>query len=97
MKETVIYNAIVHHCQNFMDDHEDFAKHISMLVTLALIHRDATKIYNALTYDYQPTRNIAGKVSMRSNDISSILTLVHKNSTFIECSRNGKLKSWRKP
>lgn len=92
--ENTINEAILGYCK--VNGIEKFVPKLTLLITISLIHRKAPLVYSALTYDYRYTGDIALELNMKSNDVSSILTLINQKTTFVSVMRDGKLKSWAK-
>lgn len=97
MKQEKIYNAVKGYFENnCLTDAESYIQGITREVLIALLHRQTKKVYDSLTTHYEQTAIIARRAGIRTSDVSSFLAKLHEETNYIECIRDGKLKSWRK-
>jgi DNA-binding MarR family transcriptional regulator len=96
MIEKLVYKGIIDFCK--ANNIEHLATELSKLAAISMLHESSTKVYLTLTNKYQSTGEIAKKVGIKSNDVSSILARMDKENTLVRVERKGKLKFWaRKP
>lgn len=96
MRDNVIYSSIVGLCEEkeregiYKGSGQQFAQEITKRISVALLPPGYRKIYNTLTESLKGTGEIAEELKMESKNVSTMLLMMHRNTTLILLEKHTK-------